>query len=143
VKYSKVSKIILIGTPWESNTHHYQLHFFKLKVYYSVHKSSPLVSVTSGSLCKLYHRSPVLIIFGCTFLERTSISTRRTIHQTTILTYFNQNYTTLPMEWYRQYTNIFAFLHLPLWRWPNEWPKHVGDRYVIKLRSQKGAFVVF
>jgi len=107
VKYCNFSKIILIGTPWEANTHPYQLHFVKLKAHYSVHNSSPLVTVTSGPLGKLYHRPPVLIKMGYTFLER--ISPHRTILQTTILTSFYQNYTALPVEWSRQYLNIFAF----------------------------------
>jgi len=141
VKYCNFSKIILIGTPWEANTHPYQLHFVKLKAHYSVHNSSPLVTVTSGPLGKLYHRPPVLIKMGYTFLER--ISPHRTILQTTILTSFYQNYTALPVEWSRQYLNIFAFLHLPLRRWTNEWPKHVGDRYVIQLLSQKVHLLVF
>ena len=83
MKYCNFSKIILIITPWEANIR-YQLHFTKLKAHYSVHKSSPLASVTSGPLCKLYHRSPMLIIIGYKFHECTS--PHRTILQTTILT---------------------------------------------------------
>jgi len=151
VKYCNFSKIILIGTPWEANTRS-QLHFVKLRAHDYVHKCSPLVSVTSSPLCKLYsyHRSQMLIIIGYTFLECTS--SHRNILRTTILTY--KFYPSMFQPKLYEFTcgviptictvNTFEFLQLPPWKWPNEWPKHVGDRYVIKLHSQiKCIFCLF
>jgi hypothetical protein len=35
----------------------------------------------------------------------------------------------------RHTINIFLFLHILHWRWPYEWPKHVGGHYVVTLHS--------
>jgi hypothetical protein len=46
------------------------------------------------------------------------------------------------VEWLKQTLIIFISLLSPPCRWPHDWPKHVGDRYAIKLHPQhQSAFV--
>jgi len=42
----------------------------------------------------------------------------------------------LTVQWSRHTINIFVFLQLPPWRWPRDWPKHVGGHYIIKLHHK-------
>jgi hypothetical protein len=39
----------------------------------------------------------------------------------------------LTADWYMRIKIVVLFWFLPPWRWPHEWPKHVGDYYVINL----------
>ena len=102
-------------------------------------------SVPSRPLCNLYHHPSIRII-----------SLRRTVHHSTkpyyiqpFLTsnilyitvlplnrHFNHNHMRLIVQWFRYTINIFVFLQLPPWRWPRDWPKHVGGHYIIKLHHK-------
>jgi hypothetical protein len=102
--------------------------------------------VTSSSLCKLYHCSPIWIIVHHMYLLRTSF--HRTALQTTILTSdilytslfyckavnFTQKHTIFKtVDWFRQIVIIFLIWFSPPWRWSHEWSKHVGDLYATSL----------
>jgi len=64
---------------------------------------------------------------------------------------FNQKlYLFLTVEWLRHIFIIFVFLFSPPWRWPHEWPKHVGafvrlfnKFYACDYRTEHGTYICY
>ena len=46
------------------------------------------------------------------------------------------------MAWFTHTIIILVLLFSSPWRWSHEWPKHVGDHYVIKLHPQNQSALV-
>jgi hypothetical protein len=98
--------------------------------------------IVSGTYIWYIHHSLHLIQFLISDIFYSLLSYYSTVS-------FNHSYMIfITVEWFRHILILLTFLFSPPWRWPHEWPKHVGEPLCNKITYIKpseflGLFIYF